>query len=326
MSHLAQPSCSNRRLGRGPVRYLSPVGSLGVLVLLALLQRQVHAQTLLKFDVPRQGGAYTVKVHPDVLTVLYFQGKVQMAYCLQNPAPLEVEQHTHSVTVRPLPGTQHGSVNVQTNAFPVGILFELVDRPEDAALQVEFRDRDLDREFEARVQLEVERRMLERERALEKREAALQVSKARFSQIVADTAVQRVADGIRTHHGVVALDEGARKEHVVLRVERVVWLGADAYVFFSLENRRPTAYRLGDLTLRVGAQERTGAVSFPDRENAARRGIVGIVPAHDTQAGVVVLRDAAGWLGEMVSLHAVEDRAQGAKAGLPLTASFFLHQ
>jgi hypothetical protein len=284
------------------------------------------AGQIVHFDVPRQGGAYVVKGHPDVLTVFHFPGEVLVAYSVQQPATMVVKQHAQTVTVQPLPGVQHASINISSKPFRVSILIEVVDRPEDATLQVELHDLDLAREFESRVQLETERRMLGRERALEKREAAIEADQGRLQQLVEETAIQRVADGIRTHHGVVTLDEGARKELVVLRVERVVWLGADAYVLFSLQNRRPTAYRLGAVALRVGALERTGAVSFPDAENAAQRGIIGIVPAHGTQTGVVVLRDAAGWLGETVSVHIVEDRARGTKAGLPLTASFFLHQ
>lgn len=317
-SHRQRPSvAAHRRCARGSFVAIC-------MLLLSLHGGSGWAAPIAKFDVPRQGGAYVVKVHPDVLTAFYFPADIIAAYCIQQPAPMVVKQHAQSVTVQPLPGMTHASVNVSTKRFRVGILLEVVDRPEDATLQAEFRDLDLAREFESRVQLEVDRRMLHREDALKRDRAELTQQKTSHDQIVEDTAVQRVADGIRTHHRILGVTGQARKAFVVLRVVRVVWLGPDAYVVFSIQNRRTSPYRLGAVALQVDAQERTGAVSFPGGQDAAQRGIVGIVPAKDQQTGVVVLRDAARWVGETVAVHALEDHETDAGTGLPLTASFVL--
>lgn len=300
-------------------------GSLGLLLLL-VLPRLAHAESLVTFDVPRQGGAYTVKVHPDVITVLHFPAQVEVAYCIQDPAPALVERHPRVVTIHPGRRMQHASVNVVTAAFPVAVLAEVVERPEDAHLMVQFRDRDLERELESRVRLEVERQMLPREAALARARAALEAERARFRDVVDQAALRRMADGIRARHRVVTVDAWARKQHAILRAERTVWVGADAFVVFSIQNRASAALGLRRVTVHAGGQEHAGMVSFPGAKPDAARGLAGTVAPRERATGVIVLRDAARWAGELVSVHALPQHAQGQRAALPLTASFVLRQ
>lgn len=313
----------SHRSPRSPDEFRTPgltrVLGLGLLLLLAL-PRLVLAESLVSFDVPRQGGAYTVKVHPDVITVLHFPAQVEVAYCIQDPAPALVERHPRVVTIHPGRRMQHASVNVVTTAFPVALLAEVVERPEDAHLMVQFRDRDLERELETRVRLEVERQMLPREAALDRARAALEAERARFHEEVDEAALRRVADGIRARHRVVNVEAWTRKQHAVLRVERAVWVGADAYIVFSIQNRASTAFGLRSVTVHAGGQERPGLVSFPETEP----GLAGTVPPRERATGVIVLHRAARWAGELISVHALPQHAQG--AGLPLAASFMLPQ
>lgn len=301
-------------------------GSLLVMLLAVLWSSGVRAEQLVTFDVPRQGAAYTIKVHPDLITVLHFPAEVEIAYCIQKPAPAMVERHPRAVAIQMKPGVQHASVNVVTRAFPVAVLAEVVDRPEDAHLMVQFRDVDLDREFESRVRLEVERQMLHREATLERERAQLEQERTRFHDVVDDAALRIVADGIRVQHRVSDVDQRTRKDHAVLRVERTVWVGRNAFVVFSLQNRAARPYRLEALTLHVASSERSSIVSFPDGKRAAARGIIGIVPARGQHTGVAVLRDAENWIGETVSVNAVEEHEKGTTRRPPLSVSFLLQK
>lgn len=47
----------------------------------------------LTFDVPPEGGAYTIDVHPQILTVLHFPAEVRVAYCLDGPGHAEITHH-----------------------------------------------------------------------------------------------------------------------------------------------------------------------------------------------------------------------------------------
>jgi hypothetical protein len=301
-------------------------GSLLVLLLVALWPSRARAEHLVTFDVPRQGAAYTIKVHPDLITVLHFPAEVEIAYCIQKPAPALVERHPRAVAIQMKPGVQHASVNVVTRAFPVAVLAEVVERPEDAHLMVQFRDVDLEREFESRVRLEVERQMLHQEAALEKERGQLEQDRLRFHDVVDEAVLARVAQGIRVQHRVTHVDERTRRGHAVLRVERVVWIGRNAYLVFSLQNRAVRPYRLEAVTLYVAGSEQASVVSFPDGERAVGRGIAGVVPARAQHTGVVVLRDAERWIGETVSVHAVEEHQKGTARNPSLAVSFLLQK
>lgn len=301
-------------------------GSLLVVLLAALWPGSARAEHLVTFDVPRQGAAYTIKVHPDLITVLHFPAEVDVAYCIQKPAPALVERHPRAVSIQMKPGVQHASVNVVTRAFPVAVLAEVVERPEDAHLMVQFRDVDLDREFEGRVRLEVERQMLHREAALERERARLDQDRGRFDEVVDDVALRRMADGIRVQHRVTQVDERTRKGHAVLRVERTLWIGRNAYIVFSLQNRAARPYRIEAVTLHAAGSERSGIVSFPDGKPAAERGILGTVPARSQHTGVVVLRDAERWRGETVAVNVVEEHEKGTTRHPSLAVSFLLNK
>lgn len=282
-------------------------------------------------DVPPHGGAYTVDVHPDVLTVLDFPARIERAYSMQQPPAMVMEKHERAVTVMPLPHVQYANVVIETGAFPVSILLRVVARPEDATAQVQFRPLQFEREIERRAAIEIEQRWagaraeLERERAeIARGKAELAAKEARRLALVREAALQTVADGLRARHRMVPVSSGARHEHVSLRVHRVDWIGDDAFVVFTVENRRRGSCLLDDVRLRVSGMERPTAVSFPAPEATEERGAIGVVLSGDRERGVAVLRDAARWVGESVALQVWARDADASAAVAPLVASFVL--
>jgi hypothetical protein len=282
-------------------------------------------------DVPPHGGAYTVDVHPDVLTVLDFPARIERAYSMQQPPAMVMEKHERAVTVMPLPHVQYANVVIETGAFPVSILLRVVARPEDATAQVHFRPLQFEQEIDRRAAIEIERRWadaraeLERERAdIARGKAELAAKEARRLALVRETALQTVADGLRARHRMVPVSSGARHEHVALRVHRVDWIGDDAFVVFTVENRRRGSFLLDDVRLRVSGLERPTVVSFPAPEVTEERGAIGIVLPGDRERGVAVLSNAALWVGEPVTLQVWARDADASADVAPLVASFVL--
>ncbi|HWN67614.1 MAG TPA: hypothetical protein VNM90_08235, partial [Haliangium sp.] len=150
---------------------------------MSLLAGPAHAAGFVQFDVPRQGGAYTVDVLPGAVTLLRFPHEVVIAYTAQRrEAPFDVEQHQQEVVVMPKAGARQGSVIVATRRFRVAVHLRVTDDAERAAKLVEFRDRELEETFEARVaeaaQRELDRRWSEARAEMQRDLAAIERGKA----------------------------------------------------------------------------------------------------------------------------------------------------
>jgi hypothetical protein len=283
---------------------------LAAMALLLGMASTARAAQAVKIDVPRQGGAYTVDVHPDVLTVMFFQSDIVIAYSVQDPPDVVVKQHGQSLTVQPKPGVKHGSINIKTKAFTVGVLLRVVERAENAAIQVEFRDRDLERDIAARVDLEVQKRMLALQGELDRGREALERDREALQALVREKAAHRIADGLRQRHRVLKIERGARNEHAILRVDRVVWVGPDAYFLFSIENRRAHFYKLALVQLQVEGESVAEAISFPESKAAAQQGLFGFVAPRTRSQGVALLPDAHLWKGKTVALTALDGQTR----------------
>ena len=303
-----------------------------------LLAGPAHAAGFVQFDVPRQGGAYTVDVLPGSVTLLRFPAEVLIAYTAQqHPAPFEVAQHFQEVTVLPRRGVRHGSVIVETRRFRVAVHLRVTDDPEQAAKLVDFRDRELEETFQDRVARETQRELdrrwsearaeLQRDlAAIERGKAELAEQQARLQALIRQSTMQGIADGIRARRRSVAVGGMARERHVLVRIEAIEWVGSDGYVVFSVQNRRTTPLQLGEVTLRLGGLARTDAVSFPKPGDASESGVIGLIPPGDRQRGVIALGDAAHWMGERVSLELTEHGAAASSTRGTITLAFWIHE
>lgn len=274
------------------------------LVLCLLHTGSADAARSMTIDVPRTGGAYTIKVNPRILTVFHFPGEVTIAYCLQDSAVV-MERHHSSVTLRPLKGTRFANAIIETKLFRVGVLFEVVEDPEEATMQVEFRDLDIEALFESRVQLEVAQRMQPHEREIERQETALRGKEANLDQIVRQTKAETVAEGLLMRHEEITGGHGARNQTTVLRLHRVLWIGRDAYLFVSIQNQARTRYDVGALEVRGGGGVLSLAVAFSARPPPEEAGLVGWVMPKSREQGVIVMSDAEAWIGKNVTLALV---------------------
>ena len=242
----------------------------------------------LTFDVPPEGGAYTIDVHPQILTVLHFPSEVRVAYCINGPEHAAITHHQYSVTVRPDRRARHAGVNVTTATNHVGVLLRVVENPEDAVLQVHFRDQDVAAEIERRVDEGIARRRAELEAALSAREQRVAERERRVDESVRRAALQQTADGLRQRFRVFEVRHTARRDDAILRMHRAVRIGDDVHMFRSLENGRGTplvidgvVFVVDDVPRRVS---RRAVLSLPAHGDGSA---LGAVPAGATVSGVI---------------------------------------
>jgi hypothetical protein len=252
----------------------------------------------LTIDVPPEGGAYTIDVHPQILTVLHFPAEVRVAYCLDGPGHAEITHHQYSVTVRPDRRARHAGINVTTASNHVGVLLRVVDRPEDAVLQVHFRDQDVAAEIERRVSATIEQRRAELEASLSARAKRLDEQERQFEELVRIRGGQRLTDALHLRFGVRKVTHIVRRDNAVLRVHRVVRIGDDVHVFVSLENRRGTPLQIDIMTMQF---DQTEPESLLARLGGGYTGTLGTVRPGTTATGVISI--AAVKVGAVIRLR-----------------------
>jgi hypothetical protein len=257
----------------------------------------------LTFDVPPEGGVYTIDVHPQILTVLHFPSEVRVAYCLEGPGHAEIAHHQYSVTIKPERRTRHAGINVTTATNHIGVLLRVVDNPEHAVLQAHFRDQDVAAEIERRVSEAIAQRRAQLEAALSTREQRVAGKERRIDETVRSAVLQQMADGLRRGFHVQEVARTARRDNAILRMHQVVHIGADVHVFVSLENRRGTPLIIDDVAFVIDHVSRPAVLSLPTR---GRGGDAGTVPPGATVRGVITMPGAGTGASKVARLRVTE--------------------
>ena len=256
----------------------------------------------LTFDVPPEGGAYTIDVHPQILTVLHFPSEVHVAYCINGPGHAEITHHQYSVTIKPDRRARHAGVNVTTTTNHVSVLLRVVEDPEDAVLQVQFRDQDVAAEFERRVSEAIAQRRAELEAALSARERRVAEKEQRVDEIVRRAVVQETADRLRRRFSVLDVQHTTRRDEAILRLHRAVRIGDDVHVLVSLDNRRGTPVVIDHVLFIIDRVSRRAIVSLPTN---GYDGAQGVVKPGTKVTGVITMPGAR--TGKVARLRVFED-------------------
>ncbi|HVV88224.1 MAG TPA: hypothetical protein VHE35_34520 [Kofleriaceae bacterium] len=269
----------------------------------ATAQDSSQARTILVDE----GGSYEVPVHPDFVTVLYLPDKVVKALA-SDTVNYEVKPiASTTIAIRPLAANARpANLSLATDTLHVSIILRIAASREQALTQVTFKRADVEAELQRRIDEGVRARTA----ALEARIAALQQQQ--------DAALPRLADELIAGRLLTRLDVrklGAieRNDHnVVVEVTRVVLVGDDAYLLFTLQDRDRAPYRLATAKVLDGATDRAGVVRFTgDASEAAQGGVVGIVRAGGRGTGVVMVRRAADVIGRPLTLVVAEPGGKG---------------
>ncbi len=237
-------------------------------------------------------------MHPQVLTVLHIPAEVRVAYCLDGPGHAEITHHQYSVTVRPDRRARHAGINVTTASNHVGVLLRVVDKPEDAVLQVHFRDQDVAAEIERRVSAAIEQRRAELEASLSARVKRLDERERQFEELVRIRGGQRLTDALHLRFGARELTHIVRRDNAVLRIHQAVRIGDDVHVFVSLENRRGTPLQINIMTMQF---DQTEPESLLARLGGGYTGALDTVRPGATATGVISI--AAVKVGAVIRLR-----------------------
>jgi hypothetical protein len=161
--------------------------------------------------------------------------------------------------------------------------------------------------------------MMALERELERKEDRLQRDHKRLQALVRAQAAHRIADGLRQRHRVLHVERGARNEHAILRMHRIVWIGPDAYFVFSVTNDRKSFYRVAGAQLQVDGESVAEAISLPGSRAAERQELLGLVAPGARAQGVALLPRADMWKGKNVALTVQEGQTR--RQSLTVTVS-----
>lgn len=262
---------------------------------------QAVAARQITYEVPRgKGGVYEVPVHPDYVSVVYFPAEVTKAVA-HNYDKFTIVRSGQMVTVQPLTGvTGWGNVTAECELFHVGLVFVVVDDPDQVASVVQLVVAEEEELFRKRLQ----KALLDRVSPFYERMNRYMAS---LAAAVTLQARQRVADGLLLRNQRVDVDRVLARtdRHVVVRVPGYSWIGDDVCIDFDIENLGRTPYRLAAAEVWILGQNRAAAVAF--LRDVSYDGL-GVVPtSRARKRGVVCVPEASRWVGEEFILVLRED-------------------
>lgn len=246
---------------------------------------------------PGGSASFEVPVNAAFVTVLYFPDRVVSAVA-SDKRRFDIRARGDTVTLRPR--TEQAGVtanlNVQTESLKVSVILKTVPKSH-ALAQVVFKRADAEAEFERRVRAEVDRRTRELERAIARRRAQLDDEVARRAR--ADLAARALARLETQRLTAIARND----DNVIVRVPQVAFIGDDAYLFFEIQNRDRTPYRVARVDLHHNGKPVGGPALLA---GGGGGGLLGTVPSGKRVRGVVVVPSALRLAREPLTLTVSE--------------------
>jgi hypothetical protein len=259
--------------------------------------------------VPPQGGTADVPVHATANLLLTFPTPIAPRL-LTSGRDWDIKEFVDGVAVRALsekaaPMTL--ALATKDGQIKVNITLRVVPPSADALTLVRFQAASAEDAFKAAVEAEVEQRT-----------APMRAELARANQAL-DAKVRERADAMVARRLLERLEETRLKAHernddnVIVHVTRAVFLGPDAYLFFDIENRSGSAYRLAKVSV-LGPRKSNHAGPASVLSSAIDQpeaGVIGVVAAGSTGKAVVVLRQVDAVLGAPLALVIEQPEGRG---------------
>ena len=272
--------------------------------------RAAHAQQAKEFLVPPAGGTYEIAVHPAFVTALSFPEKLSpKALASDIPDNYDIKANgENGISIRPLkPDAKPANITLQTlsGAVRVSLTLRVVTDTKDAMTLVSFRQTSEDEAFKQRVadQVAKETTALRAELASAKADLDKRI-RASVDEVVAKRALGRLEV-----HGLKAVERNG--DNVIVRVPRVVYLGDDALLYFDIEDRDRSPYRLAKVQIMTSGKDYAGAVQFASDTATKDEAVLGVVPASGRGQGVVVIRQWAQLVGRSLTLVVEQPDGRG---------------
>lgn len=261
-----------------------------------------------EFLVPPGGGAFEVRIHARAVAILSFPEPMSPD-AKASSRDFEVKPWGEgSVAIRATENAQTSTLALasKSGAMKINLTLRVVAEAEDALTLVRFKLVSAEEAFEARVAAEVRRR-------LAPMQTELAEAKRRQDELVLEKAETLIIERALKRNESLTLRAHERNEDAVIaHVRRASLLGDDGYLFFDLENRGDTPFRVAMAQVST-ANGRTvpGAARLMTATSKDPR-VLGVVPPRATIRGVVVLRGADALLSKPLTLTLAGPEGRGA--------------
>lgn len=260
-----------------------------------------------EFLVPPGGGAFEVKMHARAVTIISFPEEISAA-AKASSLDFEVKPwEPGAVAVRATENAQTSTLALATKSgsMRINLTLRVVPESEEGLTMVRFKPVSSEEAVEARVAAELRQQ-------LAPAQAALAEAQRRFDERVQEKAEALIIERALKRNETSTLRAHERNEDaVIVHVRRTLLLGDDGFLFFDIENRGATSYRLATAKLSIGGKA-LPVVARLGNGAAAAPNLVGVVPARTTVRGVMVLRGADPFLSKSLTLDIAGPQGRGA--------------
>jgi hypothetical protein len=194
----------------------------------------------------------------------------------------------------------------KSGSIKVNITLTVSSSPADALTLVRFKASTAEEAFLSAVHAEVERQT-----------ASLRAEVAEIKRAITTKMRERLDDMIGRR--VLARDEQITRdahdrndEDVIVHVERVRFLGEDAWLVFEIQNRSGAPYRLAKVEVKApGGKDHAGQVSVPSMLGDEDGGVFGVVGPGARGRVAVALRKVDNLLAKPLVLRISEPAGRG---------------
>lgn len=260
--------------------------------------------------VPPQGGTARIPVTPNTNVLLTFPEPLTKR-AVVSTADWEIRDFADAdgVFVRATSATAKDTtlaLTTKSGAIKVNVTLTVARSPGDALTLARFKASTAEEAFLSAVQAEVERQT-----------ATLRAEVAEIKRAITTKMRERLDDMIGRR--VLARDEqitldahDRNDENVIVHVERVRFLGEDAWLVFEIQNRSGAPYRLAKVEVRApGGKDHAGQVSVLSMLGDDDSGVLGVVGAGARGRVAVALRKVDNLLAKPLVLTIREPAGRG---------------
>jgi hypothetical protein len=260
--------------------------------------------------VPPQGGTARIAVTPNTNVLLTFpQALVRRA--VVSTADWEIKDFADAdgVFVRATSAQAKDTtlaLATKTGDISVNVTLTVAKSPADALTLVRFKASTAEEAFRAAVQLEVDRQTASMR-------AEIADIKRALATKIRDRADNMIARRLLTRDEHIRLDAHDRNDdHVIVHVEKVRFLGEDAWLTFEIENRSRSPYRLAKVHVRPpSGKDHAGPATVVSTVVDDDSAVIGVVGAGTKSRVAVVLRQVDNLLAKPLVLTITEPAGRG---------------
>jgi hypothetical protein len=260
--------------------------------------------------VPPQGGTARIAVTPNTNVLLTFPEPLSKR-AVVSTTDWEIKDlaDADGVFVRATSANAKDTtlaLITKSTRIQVNVTLTVARAPADALTLVRFKASTAEEAFLAAVQAEVARQT-----------ASLRAEVAEIKRAIATKMRERLDDMIGRR--ILARDEQIKldahdrsDDHVIVHVERVRFLGEDAWLVFAIENRSGAPYRLAKVEVKApNGKEHAGQVSVLSMLGDEDSGVIGVVGAGARGRVAVALRRVDDLLAKPLVLKITEPGGRG---------------